>query len=217
MNRTIIIMAKVPRAGNVKTRLESFLSQKQCVSLSEAFLEDAVNKVQAQQSRLIIAFSPPPERDYFAKYEVVDFTLIEQTGSDLGEKMFNAFQFAFSNDSDAIVMIGTDSPTFPVEFIERAFVYLDKTDVVLGEAEDGGFYLIGLRTLNKKIFENVVWSSANTFEQTRKNIEKIGLSLSLLPTWFDVDVPADLAKLQNSLIKHSDQSPHTFQWVRKNL
>ncbi|MEO8074117.1 MAG: TIGR04282 family arsenosugar biosynthesis glycosyltransferase [Acidobacteriota bacterium] len=210
-------MTKVPRAGNVKTRLQSFLSAAQCVSLSEAFLEDAINKAKGRANNLITAFSPSSERDYFTKFENDKFTLLEQKGENLGEKMFNAFQFAFEHDSDAIVMIGTDSPTFPAEFIHLAFENLKNADAVLGETEDGGFYLIGLRTLRKEIFSGVEWSSAKTFEQTTENIRKVGLKLFHLPIWFDVDFPEDLVKLRNNLTENSDIAPKTFHWLKENV
>ena len=216
MKSTIIIMAKVPRAGNVKTRLQPFLLPAQCVSLSEAFLEDAINKAQSRANDLIIAFSPNSERDYFAKFENNKFMLIAQKGENLGEKMFNAFQFAFANNSDAVVMIGTDSPTFPAEFIDSAFENLKNADAILGETEDGGFYLIGLRTLRKEIFADVEWSSAKTFEQTTQNIENIQLKLLHLPIWFDVDFPKDLVKLRDDMMKNSDIAPKTFHWLKEN-
>lgn len=215
MEHSIIIMAKVPRAGNVKTRLQPFLSPEQCAEISEAFLEDAINKAQNAADELIIAFSPPSERDYFTKFEN-KFRFVEQKGANLGEKMFNAFQFAFLNNSDAVVMIGTDSPTFPPEFITQAFNRLEKSDAVLGKTKDGGFYLIGLRGLRKEIFENIGWSSAETFEQTARNIENLGWLLALLPVWYDVDFPEDLELLKKDLAENSIIAPKSFEWL-KNL
>lgn len=215
MKHSIIIMAKIPRAGNVKTRLQPFLSPEQCAEISEAFLADAMGKTQNAADELIIAFSPPSERDYFTKFEN-KFRFVEQKGANLGEKMLNAFQFAFLNNPDAVVMIGTDSPTFPPEFVRQAFVYLKNTDAVLGKTEDGGFYLIGLRVLQKEIFENVEWSSAQTFEQTAQNIKNLGLKFSLLPVWYDVDFPEDLARLEKDLMENSTIAPISFKWL-KNL
>ena len=145
------------------------------------------------ENKLIIAYSPSERRGYFDSFHNIN--LVAQNGNDLGERMFNAFEFAFDNDSDSVVMIGTDSPTFPPEFIEKAFEYLEQNDAVLGETEDGGFYLIGLRKLNKRIFQNVEWSSEKTCSQTKKNLEKIKFSLAELPIWYDVDEPKDLEKL----------------------
>ncbi len=213
---TTIIMAKVPIAGTVKTRLEPFLTPEQCAELAECFLLDTVSKAESLQNQIIIAYTPIEKRDVLLKLLPTQKTLIEQKGANLGDRMFHALNFAFSQNADAVVMIGTDSPTFPPEFIQQAFKNLKKTDAVLGKTEDGGFYLIGLRTVRKEIFENVEWSSPKTFRQTVRNIKNLGLKLSLLPTWFDVDLPADLERLRKDLAETSIIAPQTFDWLEKN-
>lgn len=210
-------MTKVPRAGNVKTRLQSRLSPEQRAALSEAFLEDAINKARRAADELIIAFSPASERDYFTKFAENKITFVEQKGANLGEKMLNAFEFAFARNSDAVVMIGTDSPTFPAKFIKQAFADLRNADAILGKVEDGGFYLIGLRVLQREIFADVEWSSAETFNQTARNIKSVGYRLSLAPLWFDVDLPNDLEKLRKNLLKNPAAAPKTFEWIKENL
>lgn len=217
MNTAIIVMAKVPTAGNVKTRLQPFLTPEQCAELAECFLLDTVNKLNSLSTRIIMAYSPNKERDSLQKLLPRQRTLIKQKGNDLGEKMFHAFQFAFKKNFDAVVMIGTDSPTFPLDFIEKAFEYLQTADAVLGATEDGGFYLIGLRKLRSEIFEKVEWSSPDTFRQTVRNIKKFDLKLTLLPSWFDVDLPADLERLRKDLMTNPSIAPTTFDWIRKNL
>ncbi len=194
MKRAIIIMAKVPEAGKVKTRLQPFLTPEQSAELADCLLQDTISKAKQAKNKLIIAYSPPEQRDYFDSFHNIN--LLAQNGNDLGERMFNAFEFAFRENSDSVVMIGTDSPTFPPEFIEKAFEYLQQKDAVLGETEDGGFYLIGLRKLDKRIFENVEWSSAKTCLQTKNNLEKLEFSLAELPIWYDVDEPKDLERLR---------------------
>lgn len=217
MNTAIIVMAKVPTAGNVKTRLQPFFSPEHCAALAECFLLDTVNKVSSLPTQIIIAYSPSKERDSLQNLLPMQKTFIEQKGNNLGEKMYHAFQVAFRQNSNAVVMIGTDSPTFPSIFIEQAFEHLKTADVVLGETEDGGFYLIGLRTLRIEIFENVEWSSPETFRQTVRNIEKLDLKLTLLPSWFDVDLPADVERLRKDLAENPIIAPITFDWIMRNL
>lgn len=214
MKKAIIIMAKVPEAGNVKTRLQTVLSPADCAGLAACLLTDTIEKAAQMQHQLIIAYLPRERRDFFDDLSVHNFTLIPQKGADLGEKMFNAFRFACPPDSDsAAVMIGTDSPTFPAGFIEKAFSFLDKdAEAVLGETEDGGFYLIGLRTLRKEIFANVDWSSPQTFRQTVRNMTGLGLNPAFLPKWFDVDRPADLKRLKNDLTENPGLAPQTARW-----
>jgi len=213
MKKVIIIMAKVPTAGAVKTRLYPFLSAEQSATLAECFLRDTVSKAESLPNELIIAYTPVEKLDVLRAILSKEQIFIEQKGANLGDKMFHAFEFAFSQNPDAVVMIGTDSPTFPAQFITQAFEMLSEADAVLGETADGGFYLIGLRKLKKEIFETVEWSSPETFEQTARNIENLNLKLSLLPNWYDVDTPDDLKRLKKDLSKNPSIAPKTFEFL----
>jgi rSAM/selenodomain-associated transferase 1 len=213
MKKAIIIMAKIPIAGTVKTRLQPFLSAEQSATLAECFLRDTVNKAKILSNELIIAYTPVEKLDVLLAILSNEQIFIEQIGANLGDKMFHAFEFAFSQNPDVVVMIGTDSPTFPAQFITQAFEMLSEADAVLGETADGGFYLIGLRKLKKEIFETVEWSSPETFEQTARNIENLNLKLSLLPNWYDVDTPDDLKRLKKDLSKNPSIAPKTFEFL----
>ena len=215
-------MAKVPRAGNVKTRLQPFLSAEQCEKLAEAFLFDAVEKARGFSDRLIIAFAPASEENYFAGFDFENLTLVEQRGTDLGEKMFRAFEFAFETDLKAsVVMIGTDSPTFPPRFFERAFELLESgAETVLGESADGGFYLIGAaRKIQRELFENIEWSSPRVYRQMTENIERLKISFGVIPSWYDVDTPDDLRRLRDECARDEKTrkiAARTFQWLNSN-
>lgn len=218
MKRTIIIMAKVPRAGNVKTRLQPYLSGEECRTLAEAFLFDAIDKTRSLCDELIIAFASANEKDYFAKFAAENLILIEQTGADLGEKMFNAFESIFESNSNAgVLMIGTDSPSFPSEFIEDAFTALESgADAVLGKSADGGFYLIGLRENPFGLFEQIEWSSPKVFGQITDNINSLNLDLRLQPEWFDVDTLDDLRRLREEMLSSEQmqkRAAQTFRWL----
>ena len=221
MNRVIIIMAKVPRAGNVKTRLQSFLTPEECCTLSESFLSDAISKTQNLSEQTVIAFAPADEKDYFVKFAIENLILIEQTGADLGEKMSNAFEAVFNLNSNAgVLMIGTDSPSFPPKLIEESFTALESgADAVLGKSADGGFYLIGLRKNPSRLFERIEWSSPKVFEQMTRNISSLNLNLKLISEWKDVDTPDDLRRLREEI--SSDEqirkyAPQTYGWLILN-
>ncbi len=216
MKNAIIIMAKVPEAGKVKTRLQPRLTPEQSAEFAECLLRDAIAKVAGKQNQLIIAYSPADGRDFFDQFSQHKIIYTPQKGIDLGERMFNGFDFAFAQKMDSVVMIGTDSPTFPAEFIDQAFEFLDSSDSVLGETEDGGYYLIGLKTLNGEIFENVEWSSSETFKQTTTNIRKLGLSISFLPKWYDIDEPEDLDRLKIALSENRIVALNTANWLSNN-
>ena len=214
-------MTKVPQAGNVKTRLQNILAPEECESLAEAFLKDAVNKAHTACENVFIAFFPPEEIQKLKKILPDESNFIEQTGENLGEKMSNAFQFVFQQKTDSVVMIGTDSPTFPFDYIEQAFEFLEtNSEIVLGKTDDGGFYLIGLRTLRREIFANVAWSSPKTFEQVFENVRNLGLHLRETPGWYDVDEEHDLIKLKKEILHNENakrRAPNTFELLKQNI
>ncbi len=221
MKRAIIIMTKVPQAGNVKTRLQNILAPEDCAALAEAFLKDAVNKAHTACENMFIAFSPPDEIQKLKQILPDESNFIEQAGKNLGEKMFNAFQFALEKKIDSVVMIGTDSPTFPFDYLEQAFEFLEtNSEIVLGKTEDGGFYLIGSRALHAEIFEDVAWSSPETFDQVFENIRNLGLHLRETPGWYDVDEERDLIQLKNEFLRNKNakrRAPNTFEWLKQNF
>lgn len=219
MKKAIIIMTKVPAAGKVKTRLQPFIAPDQSAEIARAFLQDAERKAKTVTENIIFAVSPFDERDKLKNILQHPADLIEQQGETLGDRMLSAFKFVFDQGSDAVVLIGTDSPTFPSDHIELAFEFLEiETDVVLGKTEDGGFYLIGLRKLDTRIFENVSWSSRQTFEQVWENIMDSDLHLREVPSWYDVDQPEDLQKLKEELIHNENarrRATNTYECLMK--
>jgi len=216
MKKAIIIMVKVPEAGKVKTRLQSVLTPDQCKNLAVCFLQDAENKAANPEVSLIIAFSPKRKKDKLLSILQYENSLIEQKGEDLGERMFNVFDFGFGEGFDAILMIGTDSPTMPEETFAEAFKLLqDKTDAVIGKTEDGGFYLIGLNRLKKGIFDEVEWGTENVFDQTVGNLQKKSLRSEFLDVWYDVDCAADLERLRKELKDVPELAPKTSEWLKK--
>lgn len=208
-------MAKVPLPGAVKTRLEPFLSPESCAALATAFLVDTTEKARRVSENVIIAFSPASEKPALSKIIGDNSASFAQTGNNLGERIVSSFENAFASGADSVVMIGTDSPTFPADYIEQAFEFLElETDVVLGKTTDGGFYLIGLRKAVPAIFTDVRWSSPKTFEDVYRNASRLELHIREVPSWYDVDEPHDLKKLRVELTNNANarrRAPQTFK------
>lgn len=209
-------MAKFPSPGKVKTRLQPYLTESQSAETAKNFLLDMENKIQGESNQTIVAFTPKEKRDNLKNILQHKHILIEQKGNNLGERIYNAFESTFIKGFEPIIMIGTDSPNFPDESIKDAFNFLNTgADAVLGETEDGGFYLIGLHVLQKGIFRDVKWSSAKTSKHVKWNMKKLGLSLKLLPKWYDVDSPKDLKRLYKDLEQKPKEAPRTTKWLKK--
>ncbi len=217
----IVIMAKVPRKGAVKTRLKSILTDEQCAELSICFLKDAFNKARKITPNVIVAFTPADGKNEIVSLIPEDIILIEQKGNDLGERMNSACSFVESKGFSPIIIIGTDSPDLPPEFIISAIESFEnvETKIVLGAAKDGGYYLIGLRRKADGIFENVEWSSAKTYQQTAENARRIFYSEpTKISIWYDVDTPEDLKILYDEFLKNKDfakNAPETAKWLKK--
>lgn len=221
-NPVIVIMAKVPQFGDVKTRLQSVLTQSQRVELAIAFLQDTVKKSLIITDNIIVAFAPAEEKKQLQGLLPSDLILVEQRGNNLGERMQSAIEFAENKGFNQIIVIGTDSPTLPPEYLKQAFIGFENEEakVILGKSDDGGFYLIGLRKWTDGLFKQIEWSSTKTFVSTVENIEKIyGVKPLEIPSWRDVDTPADLKILVTEFTENADLAkiaPHTAKWISIN-
>jgi uncharacterized protein len=212
MKSAIIIMAKVPIAGLVKTRLQPFFTPIESAELATCLLQDTANKAQIASKNVILAYSPNDGENHLRKLVGSEILFIPQTGEGLGERIICAFVDVFVQDFDCVLMIGTDSPSISASLLETAFAALKNCDSVIGETLDGGFYLIGLKRFIPEIFDGVEWSSSKTFLQTLSNINKIDLSVFQLPILYDVDTPKDIELLMNDK-NIRGTAPQTFQYL----
>lgn len=216
----LIVMAKYPQEGKVKTRLSPFLSASQAAQLAMCFLKDTLKKAEKLNIKLIVAFSPAESFSDFSTIVSKSTILIEQAGDSLGERINNAFKFAFECNFSPIVMMGTDSPTFPTTEIEKALKLLNETECVFGVTQDGGFYLVGLNQFLPDIFENVEWSSSRTLADCLQNARLIlGNEPKFVGDWFDVDEPSDLVKLFKEFLTNKEFfqiAPRTAEWLSNN-
>lgn len=216
----LIVMAKYPQDGKVKTRLSPFLSSSQAAQLAMCFLKDTLNKVEKLDTNLIVAYSPPESFSHFSKIVGKSAILIEQAGDNLGERINNALKSAFERNFSPVIMIGTDSPTFPPSEIEKALKLLNETECVWGAAQDGGFYFVGLNKFLSGIFKNVEWSSSRTLADCLQNARLIlGNEPKFVGDWFDVDVPEFLKALYDEILKNADfaeLAPETAKWLKEN-
>ena len=125
---------------------------------------------------------------------------LPQVGSDLGERLTTAFAAAFAADATSVVVIGTDSPDLPIDYIEQAFHLLEScaSDAVIGPSIDGGYYLLGTRKLWPMLFCNIPWSTPEVLSSSLRNAEAAGCSTCFLPQWYDIDTIIDLQRLAQS-------------------
>ncbi|MDQ3490464.1 MAG: TIGR04282 family arsenosugar biosynthesis glycosyltransferase [Acidobacteriota bacterium] len=215
----IIVMTKVPGFADVKTRLRPLLSEGQCVELARCFLTDTITNLASIFDRRIIAFTPDEGRVAIEAHVAAGDICIPQRGSDLGLRLDAAIAEAFEMGFWPVIVIGTDSPTLPPEYLAQALDHLQSRGhgVAIGPTDDGGFYLIGVSRQREGMFNNITWSSNQVFEQTEANIRDIGnLDLLVLPRWYDVDEPKDLAQFIAEMDSDPNLARSTSRWITKN-
>lgn len=194
--RALILFAKDPQRGKVKTRLQSWLDAETTYQLYLRLLDDSAAKLRSLDAvDRFIGIHPSHQSGWFDKIvRSGEATLFAQQGGNLGERMRRAFQERFADGYDKVVIIGSDSPTLPSAYIRQAFD--SGRDVVLGPCTDGGYYLIGMNRGVTDIFEGVAWGTGNVLAETLQRLETLGAGLELLPVWYDVDRPEDLRFLK---------------------
>lgn len=218
--RTFGVFCKHPQPGEVKTRLAEYIGAHDCVQLSAAFVEDLTLQFRMVGERRVLGFSPADSALYFGKFSKIGYDLWPQPQGDLGDRIKAFFGETLQDETDTSVLIGSDSPTIPREYVTQAFDRLQEFDCILGPAMDGGYYLVGLRRPVPELFEQISWSGANVLSQTVQRIAEMGLSLALLPPWYDVDDLHDLRMLAGHIraMTQSGQThpcPITAEVLRK--
>ena len=197
----VAIMAKAPQAGAVKTRLCPPLSSADAAALYRCFLLDKIEQVRSLTAASpAIAYFPPEGRSFFEEV-APNFVLVPQRGADLGERLANSLGELLDRGHRGALAIDSDTPTLPLGFLQRALdlVMTPTIDVALGPTEDGGYYLIGLRTVYRELFEAMTWSTPQVFAETIRRAEAHGLRVACLPAWYDIDTADDLARLRATL------------------
>ncbi|MBM4068544.1 MAG: glycosyltransferase [Planctomycetes bacterium] len=195
MCRTLGVFAKEPRPGQVKTRLAAALSPDGAAHVADAFLRDTLRRMAAVRAERFLVFSPTSAAAYFQSLAADCYALAPQGDGDLGQRLQRFVDGRLDSGSRHVVVIGTDSPTLPTAFVDQAFDELDRADVVLGPATDGGYYLIGLRRSSAVIFQGIDWGAAAVLAQTIARLPR-ECRLSLLPPWYDIDSETDWEMLR---------------------
>jgi rSAM/selenodomain-associated transferase 1 len=191
------IMAKAPSAGSVKTRLTPPLTSEEASVLSACFLRDTASNVSNQAADGVIVFTPAEERKSFDGIVPKSFQLLAQRGESLGDRLLNATTDLLSAGYDSICLINSDSPTLPPAILRSAIEAIEPEEdrLVLGPAEDGGYYLIGLKNPHQILFDRIAWSTSEVLAHTVERAKQISLPVVMLPKWYDVDDAVMLDRL----------------------
>lgn len=192
----ILIFAKAPVPGYVKTRLIPALGAEGAASLYTGLLKQTVESVVAADLAPVQLWCAPDSANAFFQRlaSQYDLLLCDQSGAGLGERMRHAAGLAL-NASDAVLLMGADCPLLSGIHLAQALQWLmDGEDAVLGPAEDGGYVLLGLRQNSAALFEEIPWGSDQVLELTRRRLAKLGWRWQELEPLWDLDRPVDFER-----------------------
>ncbi len=193
--RVLLVFAKAPVPGKVKTRLAEAIGEEEAAAIYRRLGQEVVDGVREGNYQTVIAFDPPDSakevREWLGPNELV---FVPQSEGNLGDRLTEAFRNAFA-DADTVCVIGTDAPGVNRALVERAFAELERpggAQVVVGPAMDGGYYLLALRRPVDTLFRDIPWSTDRVLERTLERIRRAGLSVALLEPLSDIDRLEDL-------------------------
>jgi rSAM/selenodomain-associated transferase 1 len=203
----LVVMAKAPRAGKVKTRLSPPLTLEQTAALNICFLRDTARNIASVcedgNAAGLVCYTPVGDEVAFDGILPQSFALIAQRGDAFGERLLAAAEDILACGFGAVCLIDSDSPTMPVQALAQAVDQLLKPGdrIVLGGSHDGGYYLIGLKQAHAAPFERITWSTGSVYAETFERVREAGLELVELPIWYDVDDAVTLAVLEEELLE----------------
>ncbi len=203
---SILILAKYPQAGQVKTRLVPPLSPEQAAQWHKASLRAVcerttscmLNSTQSQPytTNVILVGAPDSQLHSFRKLQLTGIDdYWPQGNGDLGQRLARVVDRTFSGGTDAVVLLGADSPTLPLDYLSRSLSLLETLDAVMAPTHDGGYCLLSLRRPCPTLFDMIDWSTSAVAEQTRRQARLTKITLADLPPWYDIDSFDDLQKM----------------------
>ncbi|MBI4715383.1 MAG: TIGR04282 family arsenosugar biosynthesis glycosyltransferase [Nitrospirae bacterium] len=223
--KALVLYAKLPVPGRVKSRLVPLLSPDRCADLYRAFVLDTLESAhRCPGVTVFLSCHPSGSGRYFKDLAgQYGMTLLDQKGGDLGSRMEWTVRSLLGEGWDQVLIIGTDAPTLPPEFVMEGFATLsgEGNRVVIGPSLDGGYYLIGIAGEVPPIFSGIPWSTPRVLGMSLERLDSLKIPYALLPFWYDVDTPDDFRFLQRHLRYLTRRDPkvarHTEQFMSRLL
>lgn len=213
----VAVMAKVPGAAVVKSRLHTVLTPEEATALYRCFLLDRLDGLATVSDiERVVAFTPAERGDEMRALVPAGYRCVPQQGGDLGRRLSGLLAGLIAQGHAAAIAMDSDSPTLPMAYVAAAAACLSegRADVVIGPADDGGYYLIGVTAPQPRLFEDVPWSTSSVLPTTLARARELRLRCHLLPSWFDVDTEGDLRRLRDQMEADGGGPPRTRAFLR---
>jgi len=205
----LVVMAKAPRLGFVKTRLAGACD---VVQLSECMLQDTLALARSVPGLHVAVMCPADDVAALASRLPGDVEVVGQDGRGLAAALCSAFG-RFVPAFGRVMALDSDSPHLPRAVLHAAFALLDTNDLVVGPTEDGGYYLVGASAVHLRLFDKASLGTSSACDALRSCARELGLSVALTEPWYDVDVPADLSRLAADLRVDPERAPRTAAFL----
>lgn len=210
----VAVMARAPSSDG-KSRLIRELRITDGVGLRTALLRDTLAAVAPIDAQKAVLYTPLDGEAEIQRVTPFDAMFIAQRGATLGERMRNGANELLACGFGRVVLLGADLPTLPAAFVMEALERLERRrkSLVLGPAEDGGYYLIGVTHVHNELFADIPWGTADVLRRTQEAAGALRLTVELLPRWYDVDRPADLQRVRHLPRQGAPVANHTRAWL----
>ena len=189
----LIIFARYPRKGKVKTRLAEDTGEDFAYNFYKLCSENILNEVEKLSGfDKYLFYADEADRNKIIDWIGNDFFYVPQSTNDLGHRMLSAFETVFNRGAGSAIIIGTDVPDLNNSTIKKAEMQLQENDLVIGPACDGGYYLLGMKKPYKELFYNIEWGMGSVFQSTINNAKELNLKTHLVDKLYDIDTINDL-------------------------
>jgi rSAM/selenodomain-associated transferase 1 len=212
-DRTLVIMAKAPKAGRVKTRLAQHLPLAAVTAFYRCLLGDTIALARSLSTVQIAMMCPCIDVNELVSMVDDQLQVVAQKGDGLAAALTSVFAHFANGGRQRIIAFNSDSPHLPPSILEAAFEMLTSHDVVVGPTHDGGYYLVGAKHMHPALFEGDGMGTANALERLLSQARALGLSIGFTPPFYDVDVADDLIQLAAELRHAPARAPRTAAWL----
>jgi rSAM/selenodomain-associated transferase 1 len=212
---TLVIMAKAPKPGTVKTRLAQCLSPSAVLALYRCLLEDTIALSKSLDRVDVAIMCPAPDVGDLSRLAGEAVQVVPQTGAGLAAGLTSVFAHFVAAGSGRIIAFNSDSPHLPASVLYSAFTALATCDVVVGPTNDGGYYLVGAKASHPGLFHGDRMGTSNALETLLQRIRALGLSVHLADPFYDIDVEADLIRLAAELEDVPTRAVRTAAWLEE--
>ncbi|MFY9729662.1 MAG: TIGR04282 family arsenosugar biosynthesis glycosyltransferase [Candidatus Acidiferrales bacterium] len=210
---TLVIMAKAPKPGVVKTRLAQSLPLAAVVELYRCLLEDTMELARSLGDVDVAIMCPACDVEDLSRAVGDSISIVAQSGDGLAAGLTSVFAHFAAAGRRRIVAFNSDSPHLPASVLVSAFHALAQSDVVVGPTHDGGYYLVGATASHPGLFSGDGLGTTNAYEALLERVRALGLSVSLTDPFYDIDVVEDLSRLAGELQRVPAKAPRTAQWL----